>query len=236
VVAESRPHVEKTVHEEKPQHVSQSFHAQLITNNNLAYKTVLEKSDISCLRSYNLMGKTDPGVGFPVVVLCNEGRPVFHPFHIVINYFKFSNLPCKLSAQNPSCDLIISLFLYHLSRLISEKFYVVIGLLFRNLRECLNVHGYAVIDEYFAKNLEGKKEEVKLVPKEGKRFCEVETCEYLPLISEKFLIEYLPEQCPEFEPQLGIDTMYDFCNWLLKKGFTKVKVRFREENPPIINK
>lgn len=207
----------------------------MITDNNLAHKNILEKSDLNCLKVYGFQGKTDASVGFPVIYSCNEEKASFHPFHVIINHFKFSNVLSGYVTKNPSCDTIIALFLYSISRLITDKFYIVIGIFFRNLRECLNTYGYEVISEYFEKNTGQKREDLLQKKREGKVFCEVETCEFLPLIAEKLIMEYLPEKCPNFESELAIDTMYDFCNWLHKKRFAKVKVRFRNDENANLN-
>jgi len=55
-----------------------------------------------------------------------------------------------------------------------------------------------------------------------------ESVEYLPLIADRFILNYLPKSCPDFEQQLAVDMMYDFCNWLVKKRLTKIKVSFSD--------
>ena len=188
------------------------------------------------------MGKSDPTIGFPVVISCNDEKPIFHPFHCIINYLDLNNTPPNFKIKKSCCDVIISLFLFQISRLIKENFYTIINLLFRNLRECLNMHGYDTILDYLNKNHKDKIDTVAKRKKEGKLFCQTETCEFIPLISEKFILEYLPQHCPDFEQKIAIDTMYDFCNWLTKNQLSRVKVRFgddtvnlKKKNPYLID-
>jgi len=201
---------------------------------------VMEKSDIVSLRSYSCNGKTDPTIGFPVIYLCNEHKPMIHPLLLIINHYSHlkgnKQATLVLKTKNPSCDAIIALFLYCASKFFNERFYIVIGILFRNLRECLNQHGYDMIIDYLRKNSQEKIDELVQRRNEGQVFSEVENCEYIPLISEKFIHEYLPSNCPNFELALAVDCMYDFSKWLLKKKFTRVKVRYEDESAYITSK
>lgn len=200
----------------------------------------MDKADIVSLRSYSCNGKTDPTIGFPVVYLCNEHKPILHPLLLIINHFSHlkgnQQALLALKTQNPSCDVVIALFLYCCSKFFNEKFYVVIGIFLRNLRECLNQYGYDIIIDYLQKNTKEKIDGFVQRKKEGLTFSETESCEYIPLISEKFIQEYLPIHCPNFEPSLAIDCMYDFSNWMLKRHFTRVKVRFEDESAYITSK
>ena len=201
---------------------------------------MLEKADLVSLRYYSCNGKTDPTTGFPVIYLCNEHKPMIHPLLVIINHFihmKGNQNPVPiLQTKNPCVDVVMGLFLYCASNFFNEKFYIVLGILFRNLRECLNTHGYDVIIDYLQNNSNEKIDELIKGRKEGKVFTETENCEYIPLISEKFVQEYLPVHCPNFEMSLAIDCMYDFSNWLVKKQFSKVKVRFEDESAYITSK
>jgi len=211
-----------------------NFLSPYIAANVLNYRTVLDKSELRMLKSYTPSnGKCDPLLGFPIYYeVCSENDEDFHPIAWYLYHFKRNDLYHVFPEREPSCDIVMALFLYCLSRYTNDKFYIMVGLLFRNLRECLNEHGYEVIIDYLEKKGGSKdvvKEHInnlKLRRYEWNRrqFCEKETCQYLPLICEKFIVEYLPKHCPQFEPQLAIDVMYDFCNWLVQKPFTKTLV------------
>ena len=189
----------------------------------------MEKSDLRLLGEYNLDGETDPTVGFPIIHVYDNNRPSFHPFHAIINNLK-DETKSDAILSNHCCDTVISLFLFSASKITAEKFYLVLGVFFRNLRECLNEQGYEIIAEYFMKNY--SEEARSLIPKkkEEKTFCEVEPLEYLPLVSDKFILEYLPKYCPEFDQQLAVDLMFDFCRWLAKRKFTKIKMMFNDDD------
>jgi hypothetical protein len=195
----------------------------------------VEKSDLRILNDYDFSGECDPTLGFPIIKFCNDDQPTFHPFHVIINNLKSENRSESL-LNNNYCDTIMGMFLYAVSKIVNEKLYLILGIFFRNLRECLNEHGYEVIAEYFEKN---HSEEAKsLIPKkkDDRVFCSQETPDFLPVISDKFILEYLPKYCPDFDQQLAMDLMYDFCKWLSKKKYTKIRVAFNDEENITVNK
>mmetsp|Transcript_27074 Transcript_27074/g.23965 ORF Transcript_27074/g.23965 Transcript_27074/m.23965 type:complete len:163 (+) Transcript_27074:619-1107(+) len=133
-------------------------------------------------------------------------------------------------ASSNHCDTVFSIFLYSLSRKVNENFYAIMGILLKNLRECLNDHAYDIILDFFKKNY--PEENLVLVPKkkENRYFTEEESPEYIPLVCDKFILEYLPKHCPDFSQQLAVDLMYDFSEWLRKKKLTKVKMQFNDDS------
>jgi len=210
-----------------PNIITKSFLNPYIVSNQLNYKGLLQKGDLKVLKAHSFAGgKSDALLGFPVYYeVCSEDDEELHPLAWYLYHFKKNDLHQVFPDKDPSCDMVISLFLYCLSRYLHEKLYQVMSLLFRNLRECLNEYGYDVVIGFLEKN--GKKENIENLKNRKNQkgsFCEKETCQYLPIICEKFIIEYLPDRCPDFEPQLAIDAMHDFCSWLVKKPFTKTLV------------
>jgi len=187
----------------------------------------VEKSDLRLVGEFNLEGYTDPTVGFPIMSYYDNDKPTYHPFHVIISTLQSDRSETILS--NNSCDTVMALFLFSASKIINEKFYLVLGVFFRNLRECLNEQGYEIIAHYFVKNY--SEEARSLIPrkKENKTFCEVESPEYLPLVSDRFILQYLPKYCPEFDQQLAVDIMFDFCKWLIKKKFARIKISFNDD-------
>jgi len=134
------------------------------------------------------------------------------------------------SFKSNSCDYIMSLFLYCASKLVNQKLYLILGIFFRNLRECMNEHGYEVLERYL-KDKYGDEAKGMIPERKGKVYCIDETVEFLPLIADKFILHYLPKHCPDFDQQLAVDIIYDFCNWLVKKKLTKIRVSFSNSNP-----
>ena len=188
----------------------------------------LEKTDLRLIGEYNLDGKTDPTLGFPIISYCDNDKPVYHPIHTIINYLKADKAEKILN--NSCCDAVMALFLFSASKITNEKFYLVLGVFFRNLRECLNEQGYDLINSYFIKNFSPEARSLAPSRKEDRTFCEVEMLEYVPLVSDQFILRYLPKYCPEFDQQLAVDLMYDFCKWLIKKKFTKLEISFNDDN------
>jgi hypothetical protein len=126
------------------------------------------------------------------------------------------------------------MFLFSVSRIVNEKLYNVLGIFFRNLRECLNEFGYDKIREYFERDY--PEESKSLIPKrnQDRPFTEKENPDFVPIISDYFILEYLPRYCPDFDQQFAVDLMHDFCVWLLKKKLTKIKINFADQETIII--
>ncbi len=187
-----------------------------------------------------MTGQADPTAGFPVIYQCNENKPMFHPLLLIINHLIFikDNIePIQIfKTKDPCCDTLMALFLFCASKYLNEKFYIVIGILFRNLRECLNEHGYDEVIEFLQNNQHEKKEDYEKRKQEGKVFTETENCEFISIAIEKFIREYLPENCPDFDTHVAMDCMFDFSSWLLKKQFSKVKVQYKDESASISSK
>jgi hypothetical protein len=132
------------------------------------------------------------------------------------------------SSSNCSPDYGMSLFLFGCSKICVTSLYTVLGIFFRNLRECLNDHGYDVLQNYLNEKYGEEAKTIMSSSNKGKIYCVEETMDYLPLIADKFILEYLPKHCPDFDQQLAVDIMYDFCNWLTRRKLTKIKLSFSE--------
>ena len=189
----------------------------------------VEKGDLRLIEVYNLEGKTDPTTGFSITGFYDNDKPTYHPFHVIINGLQSDSRSETILSSN-SCDTVMALFLFSASKIASEKFYLILGIFFRNLRECLNEQGYDIIEDFFIKNY--SEEARSLIPKKKgeKTFCEIESPEFLPLVADKFILEYLPKYCPEFDQQLAVDIMFDFSKWLIKKKFTRIKISFNDND------
>lgn len=191
--------------------------------------TVLRTLDPSCA------GKCDPKAFFNRflkmklnVKLKSKGGP--HPFLQIFE--KIENGENLLS--KPNCDFVFALFLFHVSKIVSSKFYNILAIFFSHLRECVNCFGYSVIPENKSKNqnilsmelfnngLEGygKKEE----------YCEHENPEDIPYIANFFVLAYLPKQSKLFDQDLAVRIMVDFMKFLNKNNFSKKKLVFDQSN------
>jgi len=126
----------------------------------------VEKGDLRLIEEYNLEGKTDPTAGFPIISFYDGDKPTYHPFQVIINGLQSDSRSETILSSN-SCDTVMALFLFSSSKIASEKFYLVLGIFFRNLRECLNEQGYQIIEEHFIKHY--SEEARSLIPKKKRR-------------------------------------------------------------------
>eukprot|EP01017_Pseudomicrothorax_dubius_P041277 TRINITY_DN6581_c0_g2_i3.p1 TRINITY_DN6581_c0_g2~~TRINITY_DN6581_c0_g2_i3.p1 ORF type:complete len:125 (+),score=20.34 TRINITY_DN6581_c0_g2_i3:243-617(+) len=119
-------------------------------------------------------------------------------------------------------------YLYYAAKYVYEKYYRVLCLFFRNLRDCLNQNGRKVIEEARLK----LKLELDLPRGNSQNtntslpYCEVETCTYLPLIGENFLLDFLPRACSEFKINDAVRIFSDFCQWLHSRQLTRIKIAY----------
>ena len=198
---------------------------QIMDHKSILSDYVISK-DLRLIDKFNLSGSCSPTEGFPVIKLHNDDKPTFHPFHIIINKLMGEN---QMDTMGNSCDEIFSMFLYSVSKIVNLKFYMILGIFFRSVRECLNENGFDVIEKYL-KDKYGDEAIGMIHDKNGQIFCVDRNVEYVPLIADKFILEYLPKNRQEFNQQLALDLMYDFCNWLVKKKLTKIKISFSDAN------
>lgn len=192
------------------------------------------RSDLSIIDEFNFRGSSEPTDGFYILHKGEDNKPSFHPYHAIINKLKLENKPEQFY-NNHSCDSVIALYLFCVSKIIAPRGYLLLGIFFRHLRECLNDHGYQEVENFF-KHGHSEDSRANLPQKRpGKDFTQQENIEYLPLIADKFILQYLPGKCPDFDQEVALDIMVDFSNWLYKKKLTKIKLAFNntqdEEKP-----
>lgn len=184
-------------------------------------------TDLSIIHEYKFNGKCDPTEGFYVDQVGEEKKPAYHPFHAIINRLKLDNKPDHFD-NNHICDYVISLFLFYVSKIVNAKLYRLLGIFFRHLREALNEYGYQEVETFYK---EGHSDEARMhIPQKkiGRDFTQEEDVHYLPLIANRFISDYLPERCPDFDQELALSLMFDFCGWLFRKKLTKIKLAFSQ--------
>lgn len=200
------------------------------------------KEDLRLIEDLKCTGETHPSQGFQVF---EKGfRANTHPFVKIMNSIMDKSNPPEILEHSRSVDTIITLYLFYIAKNVNLKFYLVLCVLFRHLRACLNEHGYEQIaegkrkykvkDETVSAGDHFSQEEsngfggASGQPSGGKKdiFCEKENCDYIPFIAEFFLSDYLPKACPDFNFDLSVKIFHEFCKWLTKKNLTKIKVSY----------
>ena len=184
------------------------------------------KEDLSIIQNLNLFGSCDPLEGFPIIKLHNSkavDNLEFHPFYIIIKKIMEDS-----TFKERTCDFIFSKFLYSASKLVNKECYLILVIFFRNLRDCINQYGYSIIKNFLK---EKHAEDTKIVVVGStknqiskKIFCANCSVKYIPLLADKFILEYVPINCSQFNTQLATDIILDFCNWLVKWKLTKIKI------------
>ena len=170
--------------------------------------------------------------------MCTSTSPRFHPFLHLFHKLRTENLD-KSIMINPRCDIVFCIYLLGVCRFFSPVFYRIVGVFFRNLRECLNEEGYRIcedsdvkieaIDEFEFVKMEEPTEEkrslqdsyLSFVPKS---FCTSQSPRIIPKLANFFISEYLPANCEKFDQDLAVYLMIDFCRWLNKHHLTTHKI------------
>ena len=204
----------------------------MVESSNMANITVNQKNEFIDFKSEELK-KEELMVLGTVDVSC-EGRCNPKDFfyskgkrnHPFLNVFeRIEN--GENSFSKLTCDIIFSLFLFQLSKIVSLKFFKIFVVFFNHLRECLNQHGYQIIQHQ--KNINEMINYHVLVKNGNKNlnlFCEVEGPENVPLVSNFFILDYMPKYCRLFDQSLAIGIFLDFVKWMNKNNHCKKKIIF----------
>jgi hypothetical protein len=130
------------------------------------------------------------------------------------------SLDQQITIEEAKCNTIFAHFLLYMQNLICMDFARSLIILMRYFRDCLNAHGWDMVSKTYLMTPDEKKEE----------YCSRFNAEYIPELSNLFLCEYLPKQCPKYDEKLAVDTMLFFCNWLHKHKYTASKLERNKYN------
>lgn len=78
--------------------------------------------------------------------------------------------------------------------LASDEVYDMMSLVVRALRECINKIGYTFVGIFEDQN-GGQKSDLNIKNSNGEdeNYCEIETCQYISIVFDYFVKEYLPD-------------------------------------------
>ena len=201
------------------------------------YSDLVGFSDLRIIERNRLIGYSVCPNIFPIIQDVHNGPVRFNPLSTILYKcmagYKFGN-PKKLT-----CDIVMGLFLYGMSKLVNQKLYLVLGIFFKELRDCLNNNADQIIEKYtLQKVVVGVDVGVSIGVSVGvsisvnddqnssidkKDFCSEKTPLYLPLIADIF-VKHISSKYPDFELCLAVELIQDFCRWLEKKKLTKIRL------------
>jgi len=55
-------------------------------------------------------------------------------------------------------------------------------------------------------------------------YCEVHSCEYLPLISEYFVLRFVPVAAPSVDQKLATIVVQDLCEWIWENKLSHLRL------------
>ena len=152
---------------------------------------------------------------------------------------KMDDLLTDYSNKTNTCDSVMALFALYCSRFVSQVFYQELLIFLALYRTVLNDKGW-----------ERQKKECDTdysKPDSSEVYCETQSAEFVPDISNTFILDYFPEigstdsivKQPESLKFLGVDEkrlswvillIKQFCHWLFINKFTEGKVEVKKDN------
>ncbi len=123
-----------------------------------------------------------------------------------------SNLP--LNKKQLTCDDLFGIYLCEISENVNKTFYRSVIILLKQYRDCMNLLGWELWEQY--KDLLDEPTEFE--------FCDVKTGGLLPEICNEFLNDFLPLKLPSFDRHIACVVICEFCDWLYKSKFTHIRV------------
>ncbi len=116
--------------------------------------------------------------------------------------------------KNITCDDLFGVYLCEMSNYINQTFYKSVIILLRHFRDCMNLLGWEIYDQY--KDLYEEKTAFE--------FCEIINGELLPEICNDFLQDYLPIKLSNFDKHIAMVVICEFCDWIYKRKFTHIRL------------
>ena len=112
--------------------------------------------------------------------------------------------------EGQTCDDVFAEFLLEKAKSIQKKEYKVIAASILSLRECINKH-YKELDDNITLEL-------------GQEYTKYIKPGLLPKISNVYVLNYLPENRPDYDKDNEVKFMLDFSAWLMNKNYTDLEV------------
>ena len=192
-------------------------------------KEMLSLEDLSMVSQLNCYGTSSPTKSFLKERNLITNQNIVHPLADIISCL-VNDATDETFFTQLTCDKIFSIYLFNLSRFANQTFHSMVALLIRALRQCLNDHGYELLQVFEAQNptqkIELLKESTDSI--EGTSFCKVEPAWYITIVFDFFVKEYLPRYLGSttFNLAFVCSFLQAFNDWLLKNNLSKIKCTF----------
>lgn len=192
-------------------------------------KEMLNLDDLSLVSELNCHGIASPTKSFVKERNLITNQNIVHPLANIISCL-VNDATDEAFFTQLTCDKIFSIYLFNLSRFANQTFHSMVALMIRALRQCLNDHGYELLQVFEAQNPTQKIELLKesTDSHEGTSFCSVEPAWYITIVFDFFVKEYLPQYLDKSDFNLAFvcSFLHSFNQWLLKNNLSKIKCAF----------
>lgn len=192
-------------------------------------KDMLSKDELTLLRELKCEGTASPTRSFVKERNLITNQFILHPIADMLNCLKSEAADNEFFTQL-TCDKIFACYLDSLAKFANQTFHNMVALIVRALRQCLNDHGYDLLQLFEAQNptqkIELLKESTETV--DVVSFCKVEPAWYISIVFDFFVKEYLPRYLDgeDFNLAFVSGFLQAFNDWLLTNNLSKVKCTF----------
>ena len=121
-------------------------------------------------------------------------------------------------------DQVMAIYLYNMAEICNTRFFKYLEETLLCIRKCMNQNYKNLLRIYQRNSGIYTTEIISEVEDKGLEFSEVNNCEYLPLISDYFVLEFAPGNMEEIDQKVLTAVVHDFCYWLYDKKLTHLKI------------
>eukprot|EP00347_Sterkiella_histriomuscorum_P012296 403369133 len=123
-------------------------------------------------------------------------------------------------------DQILAIFLIDMSEQVIVNFYKAVTVFVTLYRNCLNEIGWDQIANYKRLDLieSINQNEDSIIDSGLPIFTQVKDGDFIPQLSNEFILEYLPQKCNIFYRKLAVSLVEHLCRWLYNRKLTQLKI------------
>lgn len=134
--------------------------------------------------------------------------------------------------KRTNMNKIFAVFIYHIGRNLTQKFYREFAFFLMMYRKALNEIGWQIKSEVMQQQIPDSERRVE--------FCAINNGEFAPDICNDFITEKWPDYIPNYNlsdfkvislaPDNAVVLTQHFCNWLNAQRYTNSKLQKNDEN------
>ena len=109
-----------------------------------------------------------------------------------------------------TCNEAFAAYLIEVAQVMKPEYYMQFVLYIQCLRRCINLHGWSLLRE--------------TQPGLNQEYCSCRDASNLPEISNHFISDFLPQECPSLDRKAAIEMTLHFNKWLYERKLSRLKL------------